>query len=88
VIHHGAPKAIRANTDPPRSHGIIRTAGEARWDTMMESIDLLFAEVADVDRVQQQMATQLDISAQLIDQVLKDQQALAKQMEITGQAVA
>ena len=54
----------------------------------MESIDLLFAEVADVDRVQQQMATQLDISAQLIDQVLKDQQALAKQMEIMGQAVA
>ena len=62
--------------------------GDARWDTMMESIDLLFAEVADVDRVQQQMATQLDISAQLIDQVLKDQQALAKQMEIMGQAVA
>ena len=61
---------------------------DARWDAMMESIDLLFAEVAAVDHVQQQMTTQLDISAQLMDQVLMDQQTLAKQMELTGQAVA
>jgi hypothetical protein len=61
---------------------------DARWDAMMESIDLLFAKVAAVDHVQQQMTTQLDISAQLMDQVLMDQQTLAKQMELTGQAVA
>jgi len=34
------------------------------------------------------MATQVDLSTQLMDQILKDQQTLAKQMEITGQAVA
>jgi ribosomal protein S12 methylthiotransferase accessory factor YcaO len=66
----------------------IHQRRDARWDSMMESIDLLFAKVADVDRVQQQMTTQLDISAQLMDQVLRDQQTLAKQMEITGQVVA
>ena len=34
------------------------------------------------------MNAQLDLSAQVMERVLQDQQTLTKQMEITGQAVA
>ena len=38
--------------------------------------------------VQNQMATQLDLSAQIMDQMLRDQATLAKQMDTTGQTVS
>ena len=54
----------------------------------MESVDLLFSKVAEIDRSQQQINTNFDLSAQVMERVLQDQQTLTKQMEITGQAVA
>lgn len=61
---------------------------DERWDRMMKSIDLLFARVGDIDRVQHQMAAQIDLNIQIIDQVLLDQITLAKQLEATGQAIS
>lgn len=61
---------------------------EERWDRITESIDLLFAKVGEIDRTQQKMNAQMDLSAQLMERMLQDQQTLAKQIEITGQAVA
>lgn len=59
-----------------------------RWNSVMESLDLLFARMGEVDRNQQQMEAKVDISSKTMHQLLGDQQTLAKQMEITGQAVA
>jgi len=59
-----------------------------RWSRMTESIDLLFSRVADIDRTQQHMASQLDLSTKVMDQVLQDQHTLAKQMEVTSTVVA
>ena len=42
-----------------------------RWSRMTESIDLLFSRVADIDRTQQHMASQLDLSTKVMDQVLQ-----------------
>jgi hypothetical protein len=55
---------------------------------MTESIDLLFARVGNIERVQSQMSAQIDLSAQIMDQVLRDQITLAKQLETTGQTVS
>ena len=59
-----------------------------RWSRMTESIDLLFSRVADIDRTQQHMSSQLDLSTKVMDQVLQDQHTLAKQMEVTSTVVA
>ena len=61
---------------------------DARWEHLMESVDLLFAKVGVIDHNQQQLNTQMDLSAQVVERMLRDQEALAKQMELTGQAVA
>jgi hypothetical protein len=58
------------------------------WTKMEESIDLLFAKVGEIDKTQQQVVTQLDLSAQVMEQILMDQTLLSKQMETTGKAVA
>ena len=61
---------------------------DERWDQMTESIDLLFARMGGVERVQSQMAAQLDRSTQIMDQLLRDQNTLAKQMDTTGKTVS
>ena len=68
---------------------------DSHWEWMTVSIDLLFARVGDMERVQaqmvgvqNQMTTQLDLSAQIMDQMLRDQATLAKQMDTTGQTVS
>ena len=61
---------------------------DSHWDQMTESIDLLFARVGNIERVQSQMSAQIDLSAQIMDQVLRDQITLAKQLETTGQTVS
>lgn len=61
---------------------------EERWDSIVESVDLLFSKFEDLDRNQQKMEAQFGVSSQVISQMLKDQQLLAKQLEATGQAVA
>jgi len=59
-----------------------------RWDSINENFDLLFAKVEEVDRMQHKLEAKVDISATVLDQMIKDQQTLAKQIETTGQAVA
>jgi len=59
-----------------------------RWDSITENFDLLFAKVEEVDRMQHKLEAKVDISATVLDQMIKDQQTLAKQLESTGQAVA
>jgi hypothetical protein len=51
-----------------------------RWDRMTENIDLLFARFGDIERVQQYMATQINLSAQIKDQVLRDRNSLAQKL--------
>ena len=55
-----------------------------RWTHMTKSIDLLFAHVGEIDRTQQRMASQLDFSTKVMYQMLHDQQAIAKQLEVTS----
>ena len=61
---------------------------DEHWDSVMESLDLLFAKVGAVEDRQQKMEAQIDISTKVLEQMLIDQQTLAKQMETTGNAVA
>jgi len=61
---------------------------DARWERMTESIDLLFARMGSLEHNQRLTAGQIDINVQVIEQVLKDQAALTKQIEATGQGVA
>jgi hypothetical protein len=58
------------------------------WDSINENFDLLFAKVEDVDWMQHKLEAKVDISATVLDQMIKDQQTLAKQIETIGQAVA
>lgn len=86
------------NTAPPKPS--VRTqillekmdeqAGKdvARWDTVMGSLDLLFAKVGAIDENQQKMEAKFDLSTGVIEQMIKDQQLMAKQIEAIGQAVA
>lgn len=57
---------------------------EERWDHVMESLDLLFAKVAEMDVHQQKVEAKVDMSTQVMEQILKDQPLLAKQIEVTG----
>ena len=61
---------------------------DEHWASVMESLDLLFAKVGSVENRQQKIEAQLDMSTSVLEQMLLDQQTLAKQMELTGQAVA
>lgn len=54
----------------------------------MQNLDLLFTKVAEIDRNQMKMDTRCDVSAKVMEQILLDQQTLAKQLEATSQAVA
>ena len=54
----------------------------------MESLDLLFAKVGAVENHQEKIEAKFDVSTKLLEQMLLDQQTLAKQMEATGNAVA
>lgn len=54
----------------------------------MENMDLLFAQVGDINTNQQKLSAQFSLSTQVMEQLLADQQLLAKQIDATGQAVA
>lgn len=66
----------------------VSKISDKHWDQVMENLDLLFAKVGEIDRNQQKMDARVDISTKVTEQILKDQQLLAKQMELTGQAVS
>ncbi|CAN6253106.1 unnamed protein product [Urochloa humidicola] len=61
---------------------------DERWDYMQESIDLLFAKVGRVETQQDQMREQLDLNSKVVDQTVRDQIVLAKQLAETGRVVA
>jgi hypothetical protein len=44
--------------------------------------------VCEIDKTQQQMSNQIDISAQILERVVKDQAMLARQLDATSQEVA
>jgi flagellar biosynthesis/type III secretory pathway chaperone len=64
------------------------TKEEARWSTVMENMDLLFARVEEMDRNQQKLQANQDAATSVLQQVLKDQTSLTQQIHATGQAVA
>jgi hypothetical protein len=61
---------------------------DERWNHINENLDLLFARVGNISRMQEQMNVTQDLGAKIMDQVLKDQAKLAHQIENTGKAVA
>lgn len=54
----------------------------------MQSLDLLFARVDDIDKTQHRIQLTQELGAKAMEQVIQDQTLLAKQLEATGQAVA
>jgi hypothetical protein len=61
---------------------------EERWNQMSESMEMLFTKVAEIDANQQKMDTRFDMTTKVLEQMLKDQQLMVKQIENTGKAVA
>jgi len=61
---------------------------QARWDQVDNNFDLLFARMEDILGTQIKLEAQQDLTTKVVEQMMKDQQILAKQIENTGQAVA
>jgi len=59
-----------------------------RWDRVAENFELLFTRVDDILSTQIRLETQYDMTNKVVEQMMKDQQILAKQIETTGAAVA
>ena len=86
------------NTAPPKpsvqtqfvlsamEQSALRT--QERWDQVANNFDLLFARVDDILGTQIKLEAQYDMTTKVIEQMMKDQQVLPQQVEITGQAVA
>ena len=55
---------------------------------MDNNFDLLFARMEDILGTQIKLEAQQDLTTKVVEQMMKDQQILAKQIENTGQAVA
>jgi hypothetical protein len=61
---------------------------EDRWNSITDNLDLLFAKVEEIDRNQHRGDVKFDMSAKVVEQLLKDEQMMAKHIENTGKAVA
>ena len=61
---------------------------DERWEEVSENFDLLFSLVDVIGANQHRLEAQMNLGNKVMEQILKDQQLLAKQKEITGQAVA
>lgn len=55
-----------------------------RCNQVGKNIDSLFAQVEYINKNQQHLEVQFGLSNSLMEQMLKDQQTLAKQMEAKG----
>ena len=60
----------------------------AHWDQTMESIDLIFARMADIGSTQQQLRAQVESVTQAMDQYGKQYQILSQKLDSTAAAVA
>jgi hypothetical protein len=61
---------------------------EDRWTAIHDSLELLFSKVEEIDSNQHKVEGKFDVSNKIIEQMLKDQTLMAKQIESTGQTVA
>ena len=61
---------------------------QASWDQVANNFDPLFSRVDDILDTQINLEAQYDMTNKVVEQMMKDQQLLAKQIENTGQAVA
>jgi hypothetical protein len=61
---------------------------EAKFDKMMDSIDMLFNKMENIHFAQQQKQVKLDINTKAVDQSMRDQQVMAKHIDETGKVVA
>jgi hypothetical protein len=56
---------------------------DARWESIMESVDLLFTRMDDVERNQQKLQINQDAATAALQQVLKDQATLTQHIQAT-----
>ena len=61
---------------------------DEHWTQVNENFDLLFARVESLGVNQARLESQMNLGNQVMEQILKDQQTLAKQIDVTGDAVA
>lgn len=61
---------------------------DERWEQVTENVDLLFASMGEVKKSHTKLETKLDMTTKVMEQMMKDQQHIAKTLELTGQAVA
>lgn len=67
----------------------VRTKREEdRWEQFGESFESLYEEVAQISKNQQRLEVQFGLNNSVMEQMLKDQQILAKQLEVTSKTVA
>jgi chromosome segregation ATPase len=59
-----------------------------KWDEMMESIDLIFAKMTDMGNHQDKIEAKVDMSNKVMEQMIKDQERITKQLASNGQAIA
>jgi hypothetical protein len=60
----------------------------SRWERLNDSLDTLFERVGQIDANQQKADIRYEMTSKVFEQMLKDQQVMAKQLEATGHAVA
>jgi len=58
---------------------------QASWDQVANNFDPLFSRVDDILDTQIKLEAQYDVTNKVVEQMMKDQQLLAKQIENTGQ---
>ena len=57
---------------------------DEHWTQVNENFDFLFARVESLGVNQARLESQMNLGNQVVEQILKDQQTLAKQIEVTG----
>ncbi|CAO2211068.1 unnamed protein product [Urochloa humidicola] len=61
---------------------------DEHWEDLQERLNLLFSKMGTMETSQQQMKTQMDINSQVLDQAVRDQLLMSKQLAETGRVVA
>jgi len=83
VVNHDDVNEFQAPTTPTHQQH-----QDAKWDKLMQRLDLLLARVTDIVSTQQQLLEKMDLNSQDVQQASHDQQLMVKQIEDTGKAVA
>lgn len=56
----------------------VEQKGDANWDRVMQSLDLLFARVDNIDKTQNQLRAGQEMGVQAMEKVIRDQALLAR----------